>query len=92
MAKSTRSKVKRHFRAKKRETGVYAVVEAARLERLSAKLTAIRNKDKDGDVEVKDVNPDDEVVAGSSWSLIFGLLETSDITAENMGVLRDCCR
>jgi len=40
MAKSTRSKVKRHFRAKKREDGVYAVAEAARVNRLHAKLRA----------------------------------------------------
>lgn len=52
MAKSTRSKVKRHYRAKKREEGVYAAVEAARLERLSAKLAVVRNRDRDGDVEL----------------------------------------
>lgn len=40
MAKSTRSKVKRSFRAKKREEGVYAATEAARLHRLNSKLTA----------------------------------------------------
>lgn len=41
MAKSTRSKVKRHFRAKKREEGVYAATEAARLHRLSMKLKTL---------------------------------------------------
>ena len=41
MAKSLRSKVKRAFRAKKREEGVYAAVHAARLERLHAKIDAI---------------------------------------------------
>lgn len=41
MAKSTRSKVKRTYRAKKREDGVYAAIEAARLARLSAKLKAV---------------------------------------------------
>ncbi|KAI0721843.1 hypothetical protein C8T65DRAFT_629349 [Cerioporus squamosus] len=41
MAKSTRSKVKRHFRAKKREEGVYAATEAARLQRLNMKLRAL---------------------------------------------------
>ena len=41
MAKSTRSKVKRHFRAKKREEGVYAATEAARLQRLNLKLRTL---------------------------------------------------
>ena len=41
MAKSLRSKVKRAFRAKKREDGVYAATHAARLERLHAKIDAI---------------------------------------------------
>ncbi|KAI9466753.1 hypothetical protein BJY52DRAFT_1201178 [Lactarius psammicola] len=41
MAKSTRSKVKRAFRAKKRTEGVYAAAEAARLQRLNAKLRAL---------------------------------------------------
>jgi hypothetical protein len=40
MAKSTRSKVKRSFRAKKRDEGVYAATESARLHRLNSKLTA----------------------------------------------------
>lgn len=48
MAKSTRSKVKRSFRAKKRDEGVYAATEAARLQRLHSKLTA---KIDDGDEE-----------------------------------------
>ncbi|KAI0728747.1 hypothetical protein C8Q72DRAFT_358595 [Fomitopsis betulina] len=52
MAKSTRSKVKRHFRAKKRTEGVYAVAEAARLNRLHQKLKVITTLDKDGDVDV----------------------------------------
>lgn len=56
MAKSTRSKVKRHFRAKKRSEGVYAVAEAARLNRLHQKLKTLTTKDKDGDVEVEDVS------------------------------------
>ncbi|KAF9646972.1 hypothetical protein BDM02DRAFT_3098924 [Thelephora ganbajun] len=41
MAKSLRSKVKRAFRAKKREDGVYAATHAARLQRLHAKIDAI---------------------------------------------------
>jgi len=38
MAKSTRSKAKRSFRAQKRTSGVFAATDAARLQRLSAKL------------------------------------------------------
>ncbi|TFK76123.1 hypothetical protein BDN72DRAFT_810153 [Pluteus cervinus] len=41
MAKSTRSKVKRSFRSKKRQEGIYAATEAARLQRLNAKLLAV---------------------------------------------------
>ncbi|KAJ3875908.1 hypothetical protein F5051DRAFT_441995 [Lentinula edodes] len=54
MAKSLRSKVKRDFRSKKREAGVYAAAEAARLHRLNAKLEAVVSKDKDGDEALED--------------------------------------
>ncbi|TDL29317.1 hypothetical protein BD410DRAFT_779689 [Rickenella mellea] len=71
MAKSTRSKVKRSFRAKKREEGVYAAVEAARLQRLSSKLDAVRNQKVDEVVEddAADVEPtgaDDNLVLRST--------------------------
>ncbi|TFK27077.1 hypothetical protein FA15DRAFT_238595 [Coprinopsis marcescibilis] len=49
MAKSLRSKVKRSFRAKKREEGVYAVSAAARLQRLNSKLLEIAKKDVERD-------------------------------------------
>ncbi|KAF8204953.1 hypothetical protein BJ912DRAFT_15773 [Pholiota molesta] len=52
MAKSLRSKVKRSFRSKKRETGVYAAAAAARLNRLNSKLVEVTKKDVDGDVVV----------------------------------------
>ncbi|KZT72628.1 hypothetical protein DAEQUDRAFT_722789 [Daedalea quercina L-15889] len=52
MAKSTRSKVKRHFRAKKRTEGVYAAAEAARLNRLHQKLKVLATHDRDGDVDI----------------------------------------
>jgi len=45
MAKSMRSKVKRAFRSKKRESGVYAATEAARLDRLNARLVQITKMD-----------------------------------------------
>ncbi|KAJ7638630.1 hypothetical protein FB45DRAFT_903403, partial [Roridomyces roridus] len=44
MAKSTRSKVKRSFRSVKRTEGVYAAVEAARLNRLHAKLSQVASR------------------------------------------------
>ncbi|KAN0139995.1 hypothetical protein V8E53_001891 [Lactarius tabidus] len=47
MAKSTRSKVKRAFRAKKRTEGVYAATEAARLQRLNTKLRALTTAEVD---------------------------------------------
>lgn len=54
MAKSTRSKVKRSFRSKKRQSGVYAATEAARLNRLSAKLVTLSTKDEDEDIAEED--------------------------------------
>ncbi|KAK0191190.1 hypothetical protein F5146DRAFT_1047409 [Armillaria mellea] len=54
MAKSLRSKTKRDFRSKKREDGIYAATEAARLHRLNAKLMAVMSKDKDGDIPLGD--------------------------------------
>ena len=53
MAKSTRSKVKRHFRAKKREQGVYAATEAARLHRLNMQLKALITTDEGGDEDAQ---------------------------------------
>ena len=45
MAKSLRSKVKRAFRSKKRKSGIYAATEAARLDRLNARLLQITKTD-----------------------------------------------
>lgn len=90
MAKSTRSKVKRSFRAKKREEGVYAAVEAARLDRLHSKLKAVQAADKDGDIEVREGAEDD---AGSSWFLLFGLVEPGSIGIESMARFEEAmCR
>ncbi|KAI0092743.1 hypothetical protein BDY19DRAFT_983331 [Irpex rosettiformis] len=60
MAKSTRSKVKRHWRAKKREDSVYAVTDAARLHRLSQKLKIITQTDAEGDYEIEDASQNGE--------------------------------
>lgn len=88
MAKSTRSKVKRHFRAKKRTEGVYAVAEAARLNRLHQKLKVITTLDKDGDVDVPEESfsgqEDAQQQPGWYWFADFGLLDPADVTAEGM--------
>ncbi|KAJ7047559.1 hypothetical protein C8F04DRAFT_12567 [Mycena alexandri] len=71
MAKSTRSKVKRSFRSKKRETGIYAATEAARLNRLHAKLSSVASRaDTDGmeddeDLPAEDANQDSALEADS---------------------------
>lgn len=93
MAKSTRSKVKRHFRAKKRQEGVYAATEAARLNRLHQKLKVLTTKDADGDVDIPEEEVDtfsDEQVEGGEqlpgwcWFASFGLFDPRDVTAESM--------
>jgi len=61
MAKSTRSKVKRAFRSKKRTEGVYAATEAARLQRLNAKLRTLttptaEEQEEDGNEQELDVD------------------------------------
>jgi hypothetical protein len=82
MAKSARSKVKRSFRAKKRENGIYAATEAARLQRLSSKITALASKDKEGDESLGDV--EGERLPGWYWFAAFGLMDPSEITLETM--------
>ena len=86
MGKSTRSKVKRHFRAKKREEGVYAATEAARLHRLNMKLKGIASADKEGDVELEDAETDGTVnaVDGSYLYFFLGILDHEDVTPEVM--------
>ncbi|OBZ77105.1 hypothetical protein A0H81_03540 [Grifola frondosa] len=74
MAKSTRSKIKRHFRAKKRTEGIYAATEAARLNRLHQKLKALTTIPVDGSAPLEE-----EVWTGSrarmrAWTQMF-LLE-----------------
>ena len=86
MAKSTRSKVKRSFRAKKREEGVYAANEAARLQRLSAKLAAVRDAEKpEVDEEEEDIK---EASTGWCWFTFFGLLDPDTICTESMEIFQ----
>lgn len=91
MAKSLRSKTKRSFRNKKREEGIYAATEAARLNRLNSKLVATASKDKDGDVPIGDAEEEEgDESLGWCWLPIFGLLDQNDITAEGMEVMTKC--
>lgn len=91
MGKSIRSKAKRSFRAKKREDSVYAAVHAARLNRLNRKLKDITMTDKEGDLELDDV---DELEAGrdgegrtQGWCsyLLLGVVDPEGITADTGG-------
>ena len=82
MAKSTRSKVKRTFRAKKRTQGVFAAADAARLQRLNAKLhalttSAVAKEEEEGQEWEKEQQDVD--LPGSCWFAAFGLLNHQDI-------------
>ena len=87
MGKSIRSKTKRSFRSKKREAGVYAATEAARLERLHAKLIVLTSKEKEGDEQLKDEDREDETSPGWCWFAILGLLDANSITSERMDAI-----
>ncbi|PPQ77736.1 hypothetical protein CVT25_011171 [Psilocybe cyanescens] len=65
MAKSLRSKTKRSFRQKKRETGEYAAAAAGRLHRLNSKLLQLTKKDANQDVNTAEVEGDDDDVPES---------------------------
>jgi Protein of unknown function (DUF2423) len=78
MAKSLRSKVKRAFRSKKRTSGIYAATEAARLDRLNARLLQITKTDTTHVAEGKGEGEGD---SGWCWFACLGLL---DPTLENM--------
>ena len=94
MAKSTRSKVKRAFRAKKRTEGVFAATEAARLQRLNAKLRALATTaiatargEGEGDSGREGARPEEENeqgvdidMPGSCWFAALGLLDHQEIS------------
>ena len=81
MAKSTRSKVKRAFRAKKRTEGVFAAADAARLQRLNSKLRALTSTatavpgEEDGEEEEQNVD-----MPGSCWFAALGLVDHQNIS------------
>jgi len=86
MAKSLRSKAKRSFRSKKRETGVYAAAEAARLHRLNSKLTSVATVDKDESLPLEDMEEGADDMPGWCWFAALGLLDASDITSDSMSI------
>ncbi|KAF7433273.1 hypothetical protein PC9H_005223 [Pleurotus ostreatus] len=87
MAKSTRSKVKRSYRHKKREEGVYAATEAARLNRMNAKLLAVAAAPKPLVEEEKDADDEDEM---RGWYMFaaFGIMDADTITPERQEMFR----
>ncbi|KAI0313827.1 hypothetical protein OF83DRAFT_1139680 [Amylostereum chailletii] len=87
MAKSMRSKVKRSFRAKKREEGVYAASEAARLQRLNAKLVALTEEEAPKQEEGSE---DGDDIAGWCWFACFGLLDPQDVDPGTMELFSSC--
>ena len=87
MAKSTRSKVKRAHRAKKREDSVYAAVEAARLQRLNAKLVGLTTQDPPTEVVSEDDEGGDEKMQGMSGFHCLGLLDPESVDLETMANL-----
>jgi hypothetical protein len=86
MGKSIRSKAKRSFRSKKRETGVYAATEAARLHRLNSKLTSVASTEKDAGSHSEDVEEEADVMPGWCWFAALGLLDPSHITSDSMSI------
>jgi hypothetical protein len=81
MAKSLRSKVKRAFRSKNRESGIYAATEAARLDRLNARLLQITKTDA---THVADSEAKGEGDSGWCWFACIALLDPNDITLESL--------
>ncbi|KAJ8515965.1 hypothetical protein ONZ45_g6647 [Pleurotus djamor] len=88
MAKSMRSKVKRSYRHKKREEGIYAATEAARLERLNAKLQSVITTPKVDLVDAEEDDDEDETMRGWYWFTAFGLVDPEEITPERLESLR----
>jgi YBL028C ribosome biogenesis factor, N-terminal domain len=86
MAKSLRSKTKRAFRRVKRQSGVFAAADAARLHRLSSRLQANLRTDQDGDVSltqlIDDVADEKETEEGWWWFAVFGLLDADTLRVD----------
>ncbi|KAJ7499139.1 hypothetical protein FB451DRAFT_26793 [Mycena latifolia] len=81
MAKSTRSKVKRSFRSKKRETGIYAATEAARLNRLHAKLSSVASREDVPQMDAEGMEEDGEDLPGDEANR-DSILETESMQVD----------
>lgn len=87
MAKSLRSKSKRSFRAKKRESGNYAAAEAARLNRLNAKLAAVKDMDRPAPDDEEEMEAESEPQGSYDLETLFaclGLLHPRCVTPQNL--------
>ncbi len=89
MAKSTRSKNKRSFRRSKREDGVYAATNAARLKRLSQKLATIAqvSNQKSSTDETESQEDLQDMTHDQGWQLfaLFGLVDQDELTIQDEG-------
>lgn len=92
MAKSLRSKSKRSFRSKKRDSGKYAVADAARLNRLNAKLAAVKEKDRPVVAPLdtaEEVAEEDHLEGSYDPEALFaylGLLHPRCVTPQNLAL------
>ena len=88
MAKSARSKVKRSFRKAKRDDSVFAVAHAARLQRLSQKLTTIARPTPALKTlaQVEETTEEELVEEPEGWQFyaLFGLVDPDAITIDTM--------
>ena len=87
MAKSLRSKSKRSFRSKKRESGKYAAAAAARLDRLNAKLVVLKDRhppplDAAEDMAVEDQT--EGLYDSEAFFAYLGFLHPWSVTAETL--------
>jgi Protein of unknown function (DUF2423) len=98
MAKSLRSKSKRAFRAKKRQEGIYAATDAARLQRLNSKIRTKFIPEEPHDSAIQPPDGDDaeqptgEEQLGPYWFEIFGLLGHDQLDPEGMQALNTLVR
>lgn len=94
MAKSLRSKSKRAFRSKKRESGKYAAAEAARLNRVHAKLATAKDKDcpiADTPDAVEEMEQEDQPQGSYNSEAFFawlGLLHPRCMTPQHLALFR----
>jgi len=86
MAKSLRSKTKRTFRRVKRESGVFAAADAARLERLSSKLKSKIGTDKDGDVSLEGNEQAEEDVVDEKDETVVADVENMEVVTGGIEV------